>query len=269
MIDWNGEKITIRPSSVDGFTTCPYQWASVFIGGEVTIPNARAAIGTAIHKGVEEMWKEAMVLKKKEPNISMMEDAAVTAFTEEDLEQDLRYDSGENMNTAHGEIRGGIRAFVEDIVPFTDIPEGVEKRFSIALNHKMVAEVAGTLDYLKPDTVADVKTSKKKPVPTNYKTQQSIYKLLAQANGYDIQYNLIQGVVLKTQPQGHILTLEPDVDQAKFFINMILDTLDVFYKDIVPAEVLFRPNTKHYLCTPKYCSKYGKTCPATGGTPKK
>ena len=89
--------------------------------------------------------------------------------------------------------------------------------------------------------------------------------MLAEANGVDVKHNLIQGVVLKTAPQGHVLELEPDVPKAKFLVNQILDTLEVFNKDIIAPEILFRPNTKHYLCSPKYCSFHGKTCEATGG----
>jgi hypothetical protein len=264
-LEWNGNKLRLRPSSIDGFFTCPRQWAGYYIGGEKSMPGARAAIGTAIHHGVEQMWLEAIATKAKEPNLSMMKDAAVDEFRRLDQEDDLNYDSGENINSASGEIVGGVDAFVEDIVPFTDIPMAVEERYTIALNHVMVEDLSGTVDYIKSDTIADVKTSKRKPVPANYKTQQSIYKMLAQANGIDVKYNLIQGVVLKTQPQGHIMEMESDIPQAKFLVNSILDTLEIYHKNIIDPRILFRPNTKHYLCTPKYCSFYGTTCDATGG----
>lgn len=264
-LDWNGEKLRLRPSSIDGFFTCPRQWAGYYIGGERSMPGARAAIGTGIHAGVEEMWKEAIVTKKKDPNVTMMEDAAVDEFLKIDQEDDLMYNNGENSNTAEGEIRGGIRAFLEDCEPFLDIPMAVEERYTIPLDHIMVEDLSGTVDYITPNRIDDVKTSKRKPVPANFMTQQSIYTMLAQANGIDVQHNCIQGVVLKTKPQGHILELEPNVPQAKLLVNTILDTLKVFHKDIIDPNILFRPNTKHYLCSPKYCSFYGKSCTATGG----
>ena len=268
-LEWNGNKLRLRPSSIDGFFTCPRQWAGYYIGGEKSMPGARATIVTAIHLGVEEMWNEAIATgvstQEHTPNLSMMKDAAVDEFRRLDQEDDLNYDSGENLNSASGEIAGGVDAFVEDIVPFTDIPMAVEERYTIPLNHVMVEDISGTVDYIKNDTIADVKTSKRKPVPANYKTQQSIYKMLAQANGVPVEHNLIQGVVLKTQPQGHILEMASDIPQAKFLVNSILDTLEVYHKDIIDPEILFRPNTKHYLCSPKYCSFYGTTCTATGG----
>jgi len=265
LFDWDGEKLRLRPSAIDSFFTCPLQWAGTFIGGHQSMPNARAAIGTAIHLGIEEMWKEAMATKEKAPNLSMMKDAAQEEFLRIDQEDDLCYDSGENLGTAQREIGEGIGAFVEDIVPFTDIPTAVEQRYTIPLDHKMVEDLSGTVDYINPDTIADVKTSKRKPVPSNYQTQQSIYKILANANGCNVKHNLIQGVVLKTKPQGHILELEPDEAKAKRLVNVMLDTLDVFYEDKIAPEVLFRPNPKHYLCSEKYCTFYGTSCPATGG----
>ena len=265
-LEWNGEKLRLRPSAIDGFFTCPRQWAGYYIGGERSMPGARAAIGTAIHHGVEQMWLEAIAVKAKEPNLTMMKDAAVDEFVKLDQDDDLMYDNGEDVNTASDTIVSGIDAFVEDIVPFTDIPMAVEERYTISIKHDMVEDLSGTVDYITNNTIADVKTSKRKPVPANYKTQQSIYKMLAIANGVDVQHNLIQGVVLKAKPQGHILELESDVDQAKYLVNSILDTLDVYHKNIIDPNVLFRPNTKHYLCSPKYCSFYGKTCDATGGT---
>ena len=58
-------KIILRPSSLDGGIQCPQQWYRVFILGGTSIPNSRAAIGTAIHKGVEEMWNDSIKAKTK------------------------------------------------------------------------------------------------------------------------------------------------------------------------------------------------------------
>lgn len=267
MIKWNEEKLRIRPSSIDGFFTCPYQWAKVFLEGVKSIPGARAAIGTAIHAGAEVLWTDAILTGEKDINRTKLHDACIAEFQELDKEG-LQYDSGEDNNTAEATILGGMDCFIEDIVPFTDIPQAVEQRFTIPLDHIMVEDLSGTVDYISKDTIADVKTSKRKPIPTSYVTQQSIYKMLAQANGVDVQYNTIQGVVLKKVPEGHTMEMPTDIPKAKILVNMILDTLDVFHQDIVAPEVLFRPNTKHYLCSPKYCALYGKTCPATGGTAK-
>lgn len=258
------EDIRLRPSSIDTFFQCPYQWGKVFLEGISTIPSARAAVGTAIHRAAEVMWLEAMQSQKIEPNLSMMTDAAVEAWKEE-TQKGVSYDEDDNENVCLKEIVAGSNIYAEDIAPFAQIPYAVEEFLSVPIKHPLVKEVGGTIDYRAKNTIADIKTSKKKPTASNYRTQQSIYKYLANANGKDVSVNLIHGIVLKQKPEGTIIPADINVEQAKSLVNMVLDTLEIVSKDIMPVEVLLRPNPKYYLCSPKYCSLYGKNCPATCG----
>ncbi len=262
--EWSGNKITIRPSAVDGFLTCPLQWYQQHILGKSSVPGARAAIGTAIHAGIEEEWRKAIASGKKDFNLSAMQDRAVFELQELDNADSLAYDPGENIATAEVEAAAGVATYLEDIVPFTDIPTAVECRFSIQLANPIAERLSGTVDYLAPGVIADTKTSKRKPIPESYVTQQSLYTLLAEENGHKVEHNLIHGVVLKGKPEGHILTLHPNVPRAKAAVNVMLQTLDVLSQDIVPAELLFRGNPKHYLCDKRYCSHYN-TCPYVKG----
>lgn len=255
--------ILIRPSSVDTFFQCSYQWGKVFLEGVTSIPNTRAAIGTSIHAAAEQMWTDAIAKGKKDPNLSAMTDAAMEAWKEE-KQKGLQFDEGESDGSCAAEIISGTEAFIEDIAPFSPIPKAVEKFYEVKLDHALVSGLGGTVDYITDNTIADLKTSKRKPTVSNYQTQQSIYKYLAVANGIDVKHNLIQSVVLKKQPEGAILSLEPNVDQAKSMINSMLDTLDLIAKDVAPAEVILRGNPKYYLCSNKYCALYN-TCPFVKG----
>lgn len=260
----NNEDIRIRPSAVDGFYACAYQWGKTFLEGKRTIPGARASIGTSIHAGVETLWQEAIETGKKDANLSKLTDSAMEAW-KEDTHDGVNFDAGEDAGTAAVEIVKGIEAFVDDIVPFTKIPKAVEEFYKVDIEHPLVSELGGTVDYITNDTIADVKTSKRKLSPPSYTTQQSIYKYLAQANGVDVKHNLIQGVVLKKSgPEGMILTMDTDVPLAKSLINGMLDTLDIIVKDVAPIETILRGNPKYYLCSPKYCGEYD-TCPFVNG----
>lgn len=262
--NWGGQKVRIRPSSVDSFMNCPRQWAMTHIGGISSMQGGRAAIGTAIHAAVEGEWQLAMASKKKDFNVTSMADAAEAELVEIDL-KGILYDRGEDLNTAVTEATNGARTFAEDIVPFTDIPMKVEERYTIKLDNPVAEDLSGTVDYLGFDgTLADVKTSKRKPVPANYNTQQTIYKLLAEANGVKITQSIIQGVVLKTKPEGHILALEPNEAKAKYAVNTLLNTLTTFHEQKVAPDVLFRGNPKYYLCSNKYCALHD-TCPFVQG----
>jgi len=260
----NCEELRIRPSAVDNFYSCAYQWGKTFLEGKCTIPSARAAIGTSIHAGVERLWTEAIETGKKDTNLSAAADAAMEAWKEE-TNDGVNFDMGEDHNTAAVEIVRGTEAFIEDVVPFTKIPVAVEEFFKVDIDHVLVKEMGGTVDYITSDTIADVKTSKRKPMVKNYNTQQSIYKYLAQANGVNVEHNLIQGVVLKkASAEGMVLVMPTDVPLAKRLVNGMLDTLDIIAKDIAPIETILRGNPKYYLCSPKYCGEY-ETCPFVNG----
>jgi len=261
--NWDEEKITIRPSAVDTFSNCSRQWAMTFLGGVSSMPGARAAIGTAIHAAVEQEWREAIATKVKNFNVSAMADLAEAELIEMD-QQGLNYDFGENLATATGTAAQGVRVFAEDIVPFTDIPVAVERRYSMDLDHPVAARLSGTVDYISDDTIADVKTSKRKPVPQSYSTQQSIYKMLAEHNGRTVNHSMIQGVTLKAKPEGHILEMTIEPEKAKVAVNTVLDVTEVFHKQVVSPDVLFRGNPKYYLCSVKYCALYA-TCPYVQG----
>lgn len=259
----NNDSIRIRPSAVVGFYDCAYRWGKSFLEGSNSIPNSRAAIGTAIHAGVEAMWTEAIKTGTKDPNLSMMTDAAMQSWKEE-THDGVAFGDGETDGTCAVEILNGTETFVEDILPFSSIPTAVEKFYKVDLIHPLVSEVGGTIDYITKDTIGDLKTSKRKTGPDGHRVQQSIYKYLANANGENIKHNLIQQVVLKKQPEGAILTLDADIDNAKYLINGILDTLDLVAKDVAPIETLLRPNASSMFCSPRFCSHYD-TCPGVSG----
>lgn len=259
----NNEALRIRPSAVEGFYGCAYQWGKHFLEGISSIPNSRAAIGTAIHAGVETMWNEAIVKGEKDPNLSMMTDAAMEAWKEE-KQKGMQFGDNEDEGSCAVEIIKGTEAFIEDIVPFTAIPVAVEKFYKVDIDNPLVSELGGTIDYISKSTIGDVKTSKRKTGPEGHTVQQSIYKYLANANGENIKTNLIQQVILKKQPEGNILTLEADIDQAKYLVNGILDVMELVHKDVAPIETLLRPNPKHMFCSPKFCNHYN-TCPAIKG----
>lgn len=258
------EPIVIRPSSIDTFYNCSYQWAKTFLEGIPSIPGNRAAIGTAIHKAAEVTWTESMKKGSKVLNVTQAHDAAVAEFEELD-KQGIQYEEDENKNASIKEVVGGVTAFLDDIAVYTPIPLGVEERFTVDIaSHPIVKAISGTVDYRGKDVIADLKTSKRKATTSNYTTQQSVYKLLANENGAGVTHNSIQNVVLKAQPEGQVLPIETNLDQAKQLLNTMLDTLEIAAAGKVALDILFRGNPKYYLCDKKYCAHYN-TCPFVKG----
>ncbi len=260
-IELTESDIRLRPSSIVGAQTCGFKWAMTYLNGRQGNSNSRAAIGTGIHKAIEVMWSEAIKVGETHPNMPMMEEAAIECFDEE-AEKDMRYDDGETTDSCYGEIIAGTKAFVDDLVPFLDIPEKVEQRFTMELDHPVVKDISGSVDYLGGGCLDDVKTSKRKVAPQGHVIQQSIYKMLAEHNGVEVNQNRLQTVVLTKKPYCEILELVPNIAQTKYFVNNLLDKIEILSKDVVPADTLFSCNTKDYLCSPKFCAFHG-TCPAT------
>jgi CRISPR/Cas system-associated exonuclease Cas4 (RecB family) len=259
----NVEELKIRPSAIESFYGCAYQWGRTFLGGEHSGANARASIGTAIHSAAETGWKESIKSKDKVMNKTAMKDAAIESWKEQ-THDGVMYTGGDNEASCVMEIMKGTDAFVEDIVPFSAIPDAVEMYFEVPIDNSFVKSIGGTLDYLAGKTIADLKTSKRKSGAEGHVIQQTAYKYLAEANGYPIDTNLIQQIVIKKDPEGAILTLEPNMDRFKYMVNTMLDTLDLVYKDVAPIETILRPNPKHIFCSEAYCA-FWKTCPAIQG----
>lgn len=262
-IKLNNTALRIRPSAVESFYGCAYQWGKHNLEGISSIPNSRAAIGTAIHAAAEQMWNECISSGKKEHNFSAMVDAANETFKEEE-KLGMKYGEGENINTCMSEVLNGTKAFVEDIVPFTEVPDAVETFYKVDIEHPFVTELGGTVDYIGNGIIADIKTTKRSSGVEGYVVQQSIYKYLAEANGEKVDANLIQQVVMKKKPEGAILKLEPNIDYSKHLVNTMLDTLDLVAKDIAPIETILRGNPKYMYCSDTFCNFY-QSCPFVKG----
>jgi hypothetical protein len=227
--------------------------------GHTSQTGSRAAVGTAIHKAAEVIWTNAIQTGKKDLNITKAQDAAVAEFDENCKKEPPKYLNSDTENSSRKLVSDGAGVFVDQIAEFTDIPRFVEKRYAVPISdHPIVKEIGGTLDYISDNTIADLKTSKRAIQTQNHVLQQSIYKFLAEANGHKIDYTLIQGIIFTKVPRGDISALDHNVPQAKYGVNVILDTLRAFYEGTNP-DVLFPGNTGYFLCSPQYCD-FHPTC---------
>jgi len=254
---YDGKKIRIRPSSIDNFFNCSAQWADTFIGGLEGLTGSRAAIGTAIHAGAETFWTGAMLSRKLEFNIDKIYDSCIASFFAEDS-KGIKYSKGDTLDSCIAEIKAGILIYLNDIALNVPIPTSVERRFTVKIDHPMVADISGTVDYLHEGVInvlADIKTSKRKIVANSHTTQQSVYKWLVESNKINIDECNIHGVVLTKNPYSQILDLYPNINRAKHLINIMLDVLREYYDSGNP-EVLFRGNTKYHLCSSNFCASY-------------
>lgn len=266
-IKLNNVGITLRPSSMIEGQQCRRRWALTHLEGRRRPQNSRANLGTAIHKAAETMWNEAIKTGVKDLDIEKATDCAIAKYDDMAKDEEPQYFDKDTPDSIRSLIVSGVQVYMEDIADIADIPIAVEKRFSIPIDdHPIVREVAGTIDYLSYNTIADIKTSKRTITPQSHVIQQSIYKILAMANGYDIKFCLIHCVVFTKVNKGIILNLDYHTEQATYAISSTTKILDAFFHGTDP-DVLFPGNTGYYLCSQKWCG-FHADCPFVHGNTK-
>jgi hypothetical protein len=239
--------VRIRPSGVSSFYNCPLQWKLTHLDGLKSIPNSRAMIGTAVHKVAEITWKEAIESGAKDLNESKSTDIASETFKELDKEG-MKYNGFDTFESCQKEAIEGAKCFTREIAPKEAIPKAVEKFYSIDLQNGF--EIAGSVDYVGVDMIADLKTTRKKATPNNYLLQQSIYAVLSGAKECKIQ-----NIVLKKKPESHILPLEHNIKYTKKIVNDLITRIKSYQES--GNSLLFPANPTSCLCSDKYCSFFG------------
>ena len=81
---------------------------------------------------------------------------------------------------------------------------------------------------------------------------------MVEENGITVNMSLIQNVVLKAKPEGHVMDTSINIPQAKSVVNSLLDVLELVHTDTVDPDILFRGNPKYHFCSPKFCAFYNE-----------
>ena len=254
------EKLTIRPSSISTFVGCNYKWFRHHILGEPMIPNVRMTVGTAVHKGAEVGYTEK-IKDGKLPPVSVLKDAAI-----EEFHKKLKEEEPEMEDTQPSDWEHVILTDIDLYKPVMEEtqPKKVEQHYEIQLGSPIVEKVAGTADIILDGAIADIKTTARKAVPSNYTLQLSVYALLASRNdNKDYTQAIIHNIV--HEKAAHVLPLKLNVPQARYVVNTLIDKVEAYYEGKAPGEVLFSGNPASPLCSEKYCNFY-KICPFVRGT---
>ena len=259
--------INIRPSGVSNFMACPKKWAAQTLMGYKGWGSFATVRGTGVHAGAEQIWTESIAKGEKVINTTQAQDAAVQsvekAFEEEDIRLD-KNDFAETKDNAKDNAAEGAAIYC-DMAQEIEIPKFVEHNMSIDLGDNIT--VRGTADFIGHNgIVEDIKTSTKKPSPTQYAAQLGVYARLAELNGIkaDLENSRIQGVAfLKSKTQGHLLPFKLNMTLTSYLINTLKERTILARQNPLEIDLLFPANPSSYLCNPKYCA-YWDDCEAHG-----
>lgn len=227
-----------------------------------------AHLGTAIHKAAETHYRECISEKRWVPVRDDLKGVAIDTLrecnkTEEPADLKERDQNEDEKLVSTGAINYALKSRV---LNKDQIPIDVERRYEIPVNSKVVKSIAGTLDIVGENFVADIKTMSRMKSVKEYAIQQGAYAILREKNGENVEDLLIHRVILSKNQIDSQSILECTenafgigdlVESTRFYLESVIHTINDF--DKTGNELLFRGNPKSMLCSSRYCAYY-KDC---------
>lgn len=264
-------KFNLRASSIGQFIRCPHQYFQFNIAGAYRgAPSAAAALGTAVHKGMEVGLLEKIATGKLPP-VSVITDAAHQNWMAASEDDELTYNDGggESFTSVDDMVVSAAKNYRLDLMPSIE-PIATERVLTrIIENHPLIHAVQGSIDIEEERGVSDLKVTKDKTTAAKHIIQLSTYKLLREENDLPTMYATIDNVIKgRKMDPNKVRTERIDVKvstaYARHWINQILATTEEFHK--TGDDLLFRGTSpdNNFLCNPNWCSIWD-TCPHVAG----
>lgn len=247
----------LRPSSIEQFARCPYQWYLVHILGKKRPPAAAARAGNALHIGAEKAYEDKIKTGAVPPK-SYVLDVAAEAWEKINEEEELVYQRGETADVYKDQIVVGMGVYYDNAIE-TVTPTAVEKRYSVSINHPIFTHISGTLDIVLEKGIADIKFTKRKTTATHYIIQQSIYAWLRNENNEPTSILELHNVIRGTD-KFYLIGMQPKIKYALFWLDKLLHTTEQFHKTGDESLFLGSTPTSNYLCNKNWCGFWDE-CP--------
>lgn len=250
----------LRPSSLQQFVACRYQYYQAQILNNFQKPNAAAKAGNSVHVASEVGFSEKIKTGELPP-LSVVIDAATDEWKKLN-EAELIYAKGETFETYEKDIIKGTEDLYDDTMKRIN-PIAVEKSYKFDLgDHPVFSAIAGSVDIVEARGIRDIKFTKRKTNASKYVLQQSTYSLLRNRNGEINNTAMIDNVVRNKEV--HELPLAIKEDYARYVINDILEVTKKFHE--TGDESIWTGTNPHvfFLCSPQWCG-YWDICPHIAG----
>ncbi len=268
----DGDKIVLRPSSIQQFLRCPYQYAQAQLLGNYIKPAAAARAGNALHEAFEEGYNYKLITGEM-PKKDMILNKAEVSWSQLNEEEEIQYKKDETYSKYESDILDGVGTYYDEIMP-TITPYKVEERFTIKLGHPQFSAVSGTADLIAKGgllnssmDLIDYKFTKRATNASHYLLQQNAYTWLARENGIDITSSVLHNVIRPTTRSGvrlGILDIDYKEKYLKLIINKILNSTTEFIENGTGAFTTGSDPVTNYLCGSAWCGYYND-CPHVEG----
>ena len=257
------DKVDIRPSGVAAFFDCSYRWYRDTLYKPIRSVGMAAHFGTGVHKAAEEYYTECMKETKWVDVRDDFKGVAIDALRnriKDDEPNDLK---DFDLNKLEKDVASIAVNYLNKSKKLQkeDIPEDVEKSYTVQVNSSKIKSVRGTLDIVGKNYIVDIKTMSRWNPPQNYIVQQGIYAWLRKKSNEDVQDLRIHRVNTKTSEidsksilqslENPFISIDSIIQTSEEYLRTIIKSVDLFNK--TGDEVIFRGNPKSLICSSKYC----------------
>lgn len=256
-VDEETHRVFVRQSWLKDMLLCPERARFNVVQPEFKTTNDSAAIGTAVHAGIE-----AILTKRVDVNDAA--DVSLDKFKE--LEKVGVNHTNVDPDSWHRHVIGLTRAWVNDIYP--SVPSGGQAEVPFAVPTGAFVNgrelwFEGTMDYLHETGVWDWKTAARKYSLLEKQSQDiqsSIYSYAGHKLGVIGEKSIFNfGVMIRvSNAYGQIVSVSRSKAHGDFVIKQAQSACaSVFAMTSgtgIPTENRWLINDQHYLCSQRWCS---------------
>ena len=255
-IDEENKRVFVRQSWLKDMLLCPERSRLSVLQPEFKTQNDSAAIGTAVHAGIEAVLTQRCS-GADAPDVSLVR------FKE--MEAEGIRNTNVNPESWHQHVVGLTQAWVNDIMPHVPSGGASEVKFQVPTgqySNGYELWFEGTMDYLHQDGAWDWKTSARKYSLLEKQSQDiqsSIYTYAGNKLGVIEEKSIFRfGVMVRTNnPYGQILSVSRSKAHGDFVIKQALSAVAYAFamteKTGIPTDERWLINDQHYLCSQRWC----------------
>jgi len=257
-IDEETKRVYVRQSWLKDVLLCPERARFSYTKPEFKTTNDSAAIGTAVHAGIEAVLRQ---------DVSAGNAWQVSLAKFRQLESEPSGINHTNINPEHwhGYVVSLTHAWMTDIYPSVPLGGAVEHQFAVPTGESVNGYelwFEGTMDYLHEDGVWDWKTASRKyslNEKQNQDVQSSIYSFAGHRLGFtkeESRFNF--GVMIRaSKAYGQIVSINRNKAHGDFVIQQALSAVAYGFAMTngtgVPTENRWLINDQHHLCSQRWC----------------
>jgi hypothetical protein len=256
-IDTENNRIYVRQSWLKDMLLCPERARLGSMKPEFKTQNDSAAIGTAVHAGIEAVLSQ---------NVSTADAPDVSLIKFKELEAVGVNHTNVNPDSWHGHVLALTQAWVKDVYPQVPLGGSSEVPFAVPTGQSVAGYelwFEGTMDYLHENGIWDWKTAARKYSILEKQTQDiqaSIYNYAGFKLGITSENSVFNfGVMVRvSNAYGQIVSINRTKSHSDFVIQQAMTAcamvLAMTDNTGIPTGNRWLINDQHYLCSQRWCS---------------